>query len=196
MIKFLLRTLYISFRELISGWKFRYRVYRMGGMAGRPLKLFNPKDIIIGKKVNLKSGYRIECYEVFYNQKLSPQFIIEDGVIIGNGFTGFVASDLKIGKNTIFAGNVTLITENHGMDPESNIPFHAQPLTVGPISIGEGCWLGQNVSVLPNVKIGNRCVIATNAVVTSNIPDYSIAAGCPARIIKRYNFTKHIWERV
>lgn len=196
MIKFLLHILYISITEIVRGLKFRYKVYKRGGDAGRPLKLYNERNVIIGERVRIKSGYRIECYETFYNQSLAPKFIIEDGVIIGYGLTAFVASDLIIGKDTIFAGNVTLITENHGMDPESKIPFHAQPLTVGPIHIGEGCWLGQNVSVLPNVRIGNKCIIATNAVVTSDVPDNCIVAGCPARIIKRYKFNKHSWDRV
>lgn len=196
MIKFLLKIIHAYLIETFISLKFRYRVYKKGGMAGRPLKLSNEQDIEIGKNVVIKSDYRIECYEMFYNQKLSPKLIIEDGVIIGNGFTGFVAGSLTIGKDTILAGNVTLITENHGMNPELKLPYHAQPLTVGSISIGKGCWLGQNVSVLPNVSIGDRCIIATNAVVTSDIPDCCIVAGCPARIIKRYNFSTHSWERV
>lgn len=126
----------------------------------------------------------------------SPELVIEDGVNIQYGFTALVTDLLFIGKNSILASNVSLITENHGMNPESDMPYHAQPLTTGPIIIGEGCWLGQNVCVLPNVTIGNKCIIATNAVVTSDIPDFSIAAGCPAKIIKRYNFQEHKWERV
>ncbi|MDE6049624.1 MAG: acyltransferase [Paramuribaculum sp.] len=163
---------------------------------GKPLNLLNSNRISVGQKVKIKDGFRIECYENFNNKILNPSFIIEDGVIIGPYFTAFVASDLRIGKDTIFAGNVTLITENHGMNPESPIPYHAQPLITGIISIGEGCWLGQNVSVLPNVRIGNKCIIATGSVVNSDIPDYSIAAGIPAKVIKKYNFQNHTWERV
>lgn len=186
-------------RNLEIKWQiitFQDRVADNGGVAGKPLALKNSSCITIGKNVFIKDMYRIECYKQFYNQKLAPNLIIHDGVNIGHGFTGFVADKLEIGKDTILAGNVTLITENHGMNPELDIPYHAQPLTHGPIIIGEGCWIGQNVSVLPNVKIGRKCVIAANSVVNINIPDYSIAAGCPARIIKTYNFTTHKWERV
>ncbi len=196
MIKFILRTIYFRLKETIRAFKFRYYVYKNGGEAGRPLKLFNECNIAVGKHVRIKDGYRIECYEDFYGQKLYPRLIIKNGVIIGPGFTGYVACDLTIGEDTIMAGNITLITENHGMNPETSTPYHAQPLSIGSISIGKGCWLGQNVSVLPNVNIGDKCIIATNAVVTSDIPDYSIAAGCPAKVIKRYNFDKHTWERV
>lgn len=195
----MIRFIYWLFRNYIDiskiNYRFRLRVFKKKGDAGKPLRLLNIDNIIIGNNVRIRDGYRIECYESFYGKKLSPKLILEDRVIIGPGFTGFIASELTIGKDTILAGNVTLITENHGMNPESDIPFHAQPLTIGPVSIGEGCWLGQNVVVLPNVKIGNKCVIASSAVVSSDIPDYSVAAGCPARVIKRYCFETHQWEK-
>lgn len=177
----------------LSEFAFRRKVAKMGGFAGRPLALINPQNIIVGRNVRIKNGYRIECYENFYNQNFSPKLILDDGVIINYGFTAFVACSLRIGKDSILAGNVTIITENHGMNPEDNTPYHAQPLSIGEVSIGEGCWLGQNVSILPNVHIGKKCIIATNAVVVSDIPDYSIVAGIPAKVIKKYDFTNHSW---
>ena len=55
----------------------------------------------------------------------------------------------------------------------------------GNVIIGEGSWLGNNVAVI-SCKIGKHCVIGANSVVTHDIPDYSVAVGCPARVIKRY----------
>ena len=164
------------------------------GMLGQSSRLLNPKYIKIGQCVRIKEGYRIECYDNFHGQILNPQLIFEDGVIVGPRFTGFIADKVVIKRDTIFAGNVTLISENHGNDPESTLPYHAQPLTTGPITIGEGCWLGQNVCVLPNVTIGDKCIIGTNSVVTKDIPSYSIAVGSPARVIKQYNFEEHKWQ--
>ena len=89
-----------------------------------------------------------------------------------------------------------MISENHGIYVETNVPFYAQPLQTGPIIIGEGCWIGQNVIVLPNVNIGDKCVIGANSVVTNDIPSYSIAVGMPAKVIKRYNFELHSWIKV
>lgn len=185
-----------NIRWIYDKRQFQNIVAENGGLAGKPLFLRNSSYISTGKNVVIKDQYRIECYDQFYNQTLYPKFIIHDGVIIGYGFTCFVADRIEIGRGTIFAGNVTLISENHGMNPEIETPYHVQPLTHGPISIGEGCWIGQNVSILPNVKIGNKCIIATNSVVNSNIPDFSIAAGIPARIIKRYDFINHKWVRI
>ena len=59
--------------------------------------------------------------------------------------------------------------------------------TAYPITIGEDCWLGGGVVVCPGVTIGNRCVIAAGSVVVKDIPDDSLAAGCPAVVKKRLN---------
>lgn len=183
-------------RNLIDTFKFRYKVARNGGYAGSSIVVTHPECIKVGRGVRIKKGYRIECYPMFAGIKLKPNVILDDGVIIGHRLTIFGADKVEIGADTIFAGNVTLISENHGTDPTSVIPYHAQSLETGPICIGNGCWLGQNVCVLPNVRIGNKCIIATNAVVTKDVPDYCIAAGIPARVIKRFNFEKEQWEIV
>ena len=66
----------------------------------------------------------------------------------------------------------------------------------GKVVIGEGTWLGTNVVVVGNVRVGKHCVIGANSVVTKDIPDYSVAAGIPCRVIKRYDFEKEEWVRV
>lgn len=181
-------------KNIINTFLFRLRIAYNGGYAGTSIIVLNQKYVKFGKGVRIKKYYRIECYPYFAGQKLNPQIKFHDGVIVGHNLTIFGGDTVDIGANTIFAGNVTLISENHGTDPILELPYHAQRLTTGPIFIGEGCWLGQNVSVLPNVRIGKKCIIATNAVVTHDIPDYCLAAGVPAKILKKYNFDNCKWE--
>lgn len=195
MFDILKKELKKSIRYSFDSIVFRWRVIKQGGYAAKSLRVTNQRFIHIGKGVKIKKGYRIECYPKFAGVELLPNIVIEDGVNIGNFLTILGGATIQIGKDTILAGNVTLVSENHGTDPESNIPYHAQPLSTGDIFIGEGCWLGQNVCILPNVTIGKKCIIATSSVVTRNIPDYCIAAGVPARIIKKYNFNTHNWEK-
>lgn len=52
----------------------------------------------------------------------------------------------------------------------------------GPVVLGDNVWIGQNVSVMPDVVIGEGCIIGANSVVTHDIPAFSIAAGCPAKL--------------
>ena len=63
------------------------------------------------------------------------------------------------------------------------------------MEIGDGSWLGTHVVIAGNVKIGKHCVIGANSVVTKDIPDYCVAAGIPAKIIKKYNFDTCTWDR-
>jgi len=175
---------------------FRLKGIKQGCSIDKGLYAYNLEFVTLGKNIKLKKNWRIECYPSFCGKKLTPQLKIGDNSIINFGFTAFVADKIVIGQNCIFAANVTLISENHGTDPESSKPYYAQDLTTGPIVIGEGTWLGQNVSVLPNVTIGEKVVVATNAVVTHDIPAYSIAAGIPARVIKQYDMNEKKWRNV
>lgn len=196
MIVLIMQMLRYAKSQLIH-WKdeiiFRYRVMSRGGLCGTSKCITNVDRISIGKNIVIKKGYRIELYTQFYGQQLSPTLEIGDGCNFGYDFTAFVAGRLTIGPSCIFAGNVTLVTENHGINPATSIPYQAQPLDIGEITIGEGCWLGQNVTVLPNVHIGEKVIIASNAVVSHDIPSYSIAAGVPAKVIKKYDFKTGKW---
>ena len=125
----------------------------------------------------------------------NPALIIGDGVIIQYQFTCLVADRCEIGNDTIIAHNVSIITESHGMDIESNTPFHAQRLKTGSCIIGNNCWIGCNVVFLPNSAIGNNCIVAANSVVNRKFPDNSMIGGSPAHILKTYDFEKHKWIR-
>lgn len=159
----------------------------------KPLILNNPEYIHFDKCVRIKEGARIECYNKFGDQILSPILSIRENVIIGYNFSCLVADKVEIGKNTILASNVLITSENHGMNPEIEIPYYQQELSVGSVSIGEGCWIGEKVIILPNVKIGDKCIIAAGSIVTKDIQSYSMAVGIPARVIKKYDFERHEW---
>lgn len=88
---------------------------------------------------------------------------------------------IRIGRNTKIGPNCGFYTPNHPMDyMERREPKE----TAYPITIGEDCWIAGGVTICPGVTIGNRCIIAAGSVVTKDIPDDSLAAGCPA-VVKR-----------
>jgi acetyltransferase-like isoleucine patch superfamily enzyme len=66
---------------------------------------------------------------------------------------------------------------------------------IKPVAIGRNSWLGQNAVVLPGVTIGEHCVIGANSVVNRSIPDFSIAVGTPARVVKTFNRQTKRWEK-
>lgn len=153
----------------------------------------NPDCIECGKKVRILYGARIECFKKYADKEMFPKLILGDGVIIGPHFNGLISDTCTIGKDTIIAQNVTLVTGNHGMDPESEIPFHAQALSTKEIWIGKNCWLGCNVVFVAGGGIGDNCIVAAGSIVNKRFPDNVIIAGVPAKIIKKYDFKSHNW---
>ena len=75
-----------------------------------------------------------------------------------------------------------------------NLPAKNQGIRiVKKVIIGEGSWLGENVCVC-GASIGKHCVIGANSVVTTDIPDYSVAVGSPAKVVKQFDFGEGIWK--
>ena len=87
------------------------------------------------------------------------------------------------------------ISDNlHGYE-DINTPIKDQPIRqINPVRIGEGSWIGVGVAVM-GATIGRHCVIGANSVVTRDIPDYSVAVGIPAKVIKRYDFQSNRWRK-
>jgi acetyltransferase-like isoleucine patch superfamily enzyme len=81
---------------------------------------------------------------------------------------------------------VYITDQNHGYE-NVKIPISQQTQTERPVSIGDGSWLGAGVVILPGATIGKHVAIGANSVVTGSLPDYCVAVGAPARIIRQYS---------
>jgi len=104
--------------------------------------------------------------------------------------------EIVIEDDVMFASNIWICDGLHGYE-NVNLPYKYQPMfRIAPIKIGRGCWIGQNVVIMPGVTIGELSIIGANSVVTNNIPDRSIAVGSPARIVKRWNEETQSWQKI
>lgn len=157
----------------------------------KPLQIDCPKNIHLGR-VNI--GY----YTWLAANPLTGKtavLIIEDGCNIGNFNHIYATSSIILHKNVLTADKVYISDNLHGYEIV-DLPVNSQPIKqIDVVEIGEGSWLGENVCVI-GAKIGKHCVIGANSVVTKDIPDYSVAVGAPARVIKKYNFSTGRWERL
>lgn len=108
--------------------------------------------------------------------------ILGEHVFVNYNCTMLDGAWIRIGRHTLIGPNCQIYTPHHPM----NYLERRKPQEMAtPVTIGDDCWLGGGVIVCPGVKIGNRCIIAAGSVVTKDIPDDSLAAGCPAVIKKK-----------
>ena len=91
---------------------------------------------------------------------------------------------ITIGSHTLIGPNVQIYTPHHPIDYVARREYKEYAY---PVTIGEDCWIGGGVVICPGVTIGPRCVIGAGSVVTKNIPSDTMAAGNPAREIRKLN---------
>lgn len=90
---------------------------------------------------------------------------------------------IKIGNGVLIGYNVNLVSQNHEY-ANPDIPIRKQGYYGGPLTIEDDVWLGANVVVLPNIRIGKGAIVGANAVVTKDVAPYAIVGGVPAKTIK------------
>lgn len=154
-----------------------------------------PKYISLGEHVYIGHYARIEGVDQYNDKHFTPDIRIEDGVSIIQSLYLTCANRIVIGKNTAIASNVTITDINHPYD-DVYVSIEKQDIEVSEVIIGEDCKIYNNVVILPGVHIGKHVTIGANSVVSKDIPDYSVAAGTPAKVIKKFDFEKEKWIKV
>lgn len=154
------------------------------------LMIVGPENIYIGKNTYIGSKVQLTAWRCVNGDNFFPQIRIGDDSSIGDESQITAINKIIIG-NGVLTGKKILITDNsHGQFNIDDI--HKQPLarkmySKGPVTIKDNVWIGEKSSVLAGVTIGKGAIIAANSVVTKDVPDYCLVAGCPAIIIKRIN---------
>lgn len=165
-----------------------------------PIDLRGKKYIDFGKNVTTGYHCRLEAYPI-ENDK-SKILTFGDNVQINDFVHIAAAKKIEIGNNVLIASKIFISDICHGEydDFENMSAPNEHPndrkLSVKPVTVHDDVWIGEMVSILPGVEIGKGAIIGANSVVTKSVPEYSIAVGNPAKVIKRYNFETKRWEKV
>ena len=168
---------------------------------GAGAKIVNPQYVSLGDNVTvsddvtliargeggitIKAGAHL-CERVYLDTEDEDDGFIEVGerVYLGTGTTMFGHKGLEIGDDTLIAQNVTFTPYSHIFDDPTRNIFgqggHSRKVT-----IGRDCYIGMRVAILYSGDIGEGSIVGAGSVVVKSIPPYSLAVGCPAKVIKK-----------
>ena len=120
-------------------------------------------------------------------------------VIIGNrsfiGVSNVIIGPVDIADHVMTAQNVVISGMNHSYE-DIQVPPTMQKVTTSQIKISENVWIGANAVITAGVNIGRHSIIGAGSVVTKDVPEYCVAVGNPARVIKKYNSDTGVWEKI
>jgi acetyltransferase-like isoleucine patch superfamily enzyme len=159
--------------------------YEFPGYIGAPLFIKGAKNIFIGRKVRIFPGMRAECH-------LNGKLFIHGDVSIGQGLHIICSSDLHIGLGCLISSNVFISDTDHTFD-EIDTPVLSQKNIVRTTRIGENCFIGVGVKILPGTNLGKGCVVGANSVIKGDFADYSVIVGSPGRVIKKFDKNSSSW---
>lgn len=175
---------------LLNRWRFNH--------VGTKVRVYKPLSIDGIENITLENNVTVHELSWLAAMPLTgghAQLVLKEGTTLGHFNHIYSTNSIIIEKNVLTADKVYISDNLHTYD-DVKLPVINQPIKqCSPVVIGEGSWLGEHVCVI-GASIGKHCIVGANSVVTKDIPDYSVAVGCPARIIKRYNIEKGIWIKL
>ena len=151
--------------------------------------------ISLGNSVSLRKDAWLNVADD--NPEGEPVIVIEDNCAIGSDSIISAKNLIHLERDVLVAQSVLIVDHNHAYE-DLALPIVKQGITEGGrIRIGQGCWIAHGAAILcpkGELVIGRNCVVAANSVVTRSIPDYSLVAGFPARIIRQYDPETKAWR--
>lgn len=181
-IKYYWRAVYSLWIQLEFG-KVGRNVY-----IGKIDLLKGAQYISLADNVSISERCIIEVYDSYHEQKFAPILTIGTNSHIGDDGHITCINRVQIGNNVLMGRKIFITDNAHGASERDLLDTapNKRPLTSkGPVIIEDNVWIGEMVCIMPGVRIGKGSIIGANAVVTKDIPPYSVAAGNPARIIKQ-----------
>jgi lipopolysaccharide O-acetyltransferase len=184
--------------RLLRDKLFTYFYYPNARIIRLPFFIRGKKGIKGAKFLTTGINLRID---VIFGENYTPILHIGDNVQINDYVHIAVAKGVYIGDNTLIASKVFISDHNHGNytgDNQSSpmTPPIERELFSREVKIGSNVWIGEFVSILPGVTIGDGSIIGSMSVVTKDIPEYSIAVGSPAKVIKTYDKDTNKWINI
>jgi acetyltransferase-like isoleucine patch superfamily enzyme len=183
----------------MKGMLYYRRVFGSFGQRSvlyKPLILNWPQFVYLGDDVLIRPGVRIETIPM--PGRSLPELRIGNHVNIEQNVHIICHSKVTIGDQVSITGNCAIVDVTH---PYEDVRDHRK---IGDrilddeafVEIGEGTFVGFGSIIMPNVRIGRYCIIGAHSVVMKDVPDYTVAAGSPARLLRRFDQQSNQWIRL
>lgn len=189
----------LGFLQLIY-FKLRTKLlFKNARLIRYPFRIRGRNLVKVGNGFTTGFNCRIDAFDL---NKLNRNLIeIGNGVQLNDYVHIGAVNSIIIKDNVLIASKVFITDHNHGnySGPNQDGPTVApslRPIVSKPVVIEKNVWIGEFVSVLAGVTIGEGSIIGTTSVVTKSIPPYCIAVGSPAKVIKKFDFNKNEWISV
>lgn len=186
-----LRTLHGAVIRIKSQWlRHCFKSIGKGGYFEKGFFFCGGKYIQIGDNVMFYEMCRLEAVSRYGNGTFHPNIKIGNNCSFGRFNHITAINSLTIGDGLLTGQDVTITDNAHGMTTWNNLqkkPSERLVFSKGAVVIGRNVWIGDKATILPNVNIGEGAIVAANAVVTKNVPPFSLVAGNPAKVIKIVN---------
>jgi lipopolysaccharide O-acetyltransferase len=183
----------IAFLRLTIDLIFSKIMFPKARIIRRPYYIRNEGTFVYGRGFSTGPGLIIEVFGENAKLEIGRNMMAYHNLHIG------ALESVIIGDDVLIASGVYISDHNHGSysGEFQSSPFEApvkRSLTSSPVIIGNNVWIGERASILPGVSIGDGVIIGAGSVVTKSLPNFVIAAGVPAKIIKRFDTEKNIWK--
>jgi acetyltransferase-like isoleucine patch superfamily enzyme len=191
--KLMLSQLYWGVKTQLF-YRFFFKKIGPGTVIVQPMFISNADCIEIGDHVLIRAGARLEAIRDPYGR--TPSLIIGSNINIEQGVHIVCHNRIVIGKDVSIAGRCAIVDVTH---PYEDINAGRIGSLIADndsyVEVGDGAFLGYGAVILPNVRIGKRAVIGANAVVTHDVPEFSVVAGAPAKVMKVYSKKLQQWVK-
>jgi tetrahydrodipicolinate N-succinyltransferase len=188
-------SLFLRVYQKLYRSAFRCRYNRLFKSLGSKAYLVKPFRVDGGRDVQIEDGTSFQRGAWLYCIGIeNVDAMLHVGKDCIFGYNNHITSvrHVSIGDNVLTANNIYISDNLHEYEDQTIPVMHQAIRFKSKVIIGDGAWIGENVSII-GASVGRNSVIGANSVVTHDIPDFCVAVGAPARVIRQFDFEQKKW---